>query len=207
MTLMRSNFRQAEEMVSLAEKLGAASVKLNILQPMERGEKLSFSSDALSIAEYIKLSKKIESGIAKKTKIAIFFDIPMAFRTLGRISRPEGCGICGILGIIGVIPTGHYALCGVGEHIPELIFGKVGKDKLETIWSKDAVLNDLRLGFPQKLQGICAKCLMKQACFGSCIAQNYYRNKSLWAPFWFCQTAKSLGLFPISRIMSKTVAY
>lgn len=149
MTLMRSNFRQAEEMVRLAEKMGAASVKFNILQPMERGEKLSLTSDALSIAEYIKLGKKIENGIANKTKLSIFYDYPMAFRSIGRISKPGGCGICGILGIIGVIPSGHYALCGVGEHIPELIFGKVGKDTLVTIWSKNVVLNDLRSGLPQ----------------------------------------------------------
>lgn len=207
MTLMRSNFFQAEKMVRLAEKIGAGSVKFNILQPMERGEKLSQSNEALSIAEYIKLGKKIENGIAKRTKLAIFFDYPMAFRTLGRISRPGGCSICGILGIIGVIPSGHYALCGVGEHIPELIFGKVGKDKLVTIWSKNAVLKRLRTGLPQKLQGICAECLMKQACLGSCIAQNYYRSKNLWAPYWFCESAEKNGLFPGNRKALKEVAF
>jgi SynChlorMet cassette radical SAM/SPASM protein ScmF len=207
MTMMRSNYRQAEKMVRLAEKLGAGSVKFNILQPMERGEKLSLSSEALSIAEYIKLGRKIEGGIAKRTKIAVFFDYPMAFRSLGRISRPGGCGICGILGIIGVIPSGHYALCGVGEHIPELVFGKVGKDKLAAIWSNNAVLKKLRSGLPKKLQGICAECLMKQACLGSCIAQNYYRSRNLWAPYWFCESAVKSGLFPNSRKVLKKVAF
>jgi hypothetical protein len=34
---------------------------------------------------------------------------------------------------------------------------------------------------------------------GACIAQNYYRNGSLWASNWFCEQAEKAGLFPASR--------
>jgi hypothetical protein len=37
-------------------------------------------------------------------------------------------------------------------------------------------------------------------CFGSCLAQNYYRSKSLWEPFWFCEEVHRRGLFPETRI-------
>ncbi len=42
---------------------------------------------------------------------------------------------------------------------------------------------------------------MKGRCLGSCVAQNYYRSGSLWAPFWFCEEADAAGLFPPSRLI------
>ncbi len=46
--------------------------------------------------------------------------------------------MCGILGILGVIASGHYALCGIGEHVPELVFGEVGVDTLAAVWYDNA---------------------------------------------------------------------
>jgi hypothetical protein len=42
---------------------------------------------------------------------------------------------------------------------------------------------------------------MKSKCFGSCVAQNYYRSKDLAAPFWFCEMAEEAGLFPATRLI------
>ena len=47
---------------------------------------------------------------------------------------------------MGVMASGHYALCGIGEQVPELVFGKVGRDRLETVWRENALLNSLREG-------------------------------------------------------------
>jgi hypothetical protein len=40
---------------------------------------------------------------------------------------------------------------------------------------------------------------------GSCIAQNYYRGKSIWAPYWYCEQARNQGLFPETRITPVTL--
>jgi MoaA/NifB/PqqE/SkfB family radical SAM enzyme len=69
------------------------------------------------------------------------------------------------------------------------------------IWMKNLVLQDLRQGLPQRLDGICGHCLLKKICLGKCLAQNYYRSKSLWDPFWFCQQAYERGLFPDTRVI------
>ena len=139
--------------------------------------------------------------LAPTTKMQLFFDYPLAFRPLSRIASGDGCDTCGILGILGVIPTGRYALCGIGEHVPELIFGTVGEDQLETVWLESQILKELRAGMPSKLVGVCARCLMKNRCLGSCVAQNYYETGNLWAPFWFCQQAEEVDLFPESRLV------
>jgi SynChlorMet cassette radical SAM/SPASM protein ScmF len=200
MSVMRCNAEQVDAVIRMAEELGASSVKFNVIQPTARGEQLHARDEALSIDELIRLGRHVEIALAPSTNLQLFFDYPLAFRSLSRIASRDSCDSCGILGILGVIPTGNYALCGIGEHIPELIFGDVGEDSLKAVWMENQVLQELRAGMPSKLEGVCARCLMKHLCLGSCIAQNYYEKGNLWAPFWFCHQAEEAGLFPASRL-------
>ena len=112
----------------------------------------------------------------------------------------DGCRSCGILGILGVLADGSYALCGIGVTVPEMVFGQAGRDRLKEIWLNSPILNQIRAGLPKRLQGVCAECVMRQVCMGSCVAQNYYRKRDLWAPFWYCEAAHRRGLFPKSRL-------
>lgn len=200
MTVMRCNAAQVEAMIRLAEEQGAGSVKFNVVQPTGRGEMLRDGTDGLGIAETLDLGRRVEKDLAPKTKLSLTFDFPMAFRALSRIAGGDGCGMCGILGILGVIPDGHYALCGIGELVPELVFGRVGTDPLDRVWRVNPVLKELREGLPKKLEGVCGACLMKYRCLGSCLAQNYFRSGRLWAPYWFCEEAEKAGLFPTGRL-------
>jgi SynChlorMet cassette radical SAM/SPASM protein ScmF len=202
-TVMRGNAGQVDAIVHMTEKLGAASVKFNVVQPTARGEKLHKDQETMNIADLIALGRHVEQELAPKSKVKIFFHYPQAFRALHSIARGDGCGVCGILGILGVIAGGHYALCGIGEQVPDLVFGEVGKDILEVVWRENAVLKTLREGLPERLEGVCSRCLMKGRCRGSCVAQNYYSTGSLWAPFWFCEQAEEAGLFPSSRLGAK----
>ena len=52
---------------------------------------------------------------------------------------------------------------------------------------------------PARLGGVCGDCLLSRACLGACVAQNYYRTRDLYAPFWFCEDAERAGLFPQTR--------
>ena len=201
MTLMRGNVDQVEPLVKLAEDLGASSMKFNVLQPTARGEKLHHADGALGVEELVQLSRHVHNDLARSTPLRLYFDVPLAFRSLSYVASPDGCGVCGILTILGVIPSGQYALCGIGEHVPDLVFGEVGVDRLDRLWRDGTTLNSIRDGLPDELEGVCASCLMKRRCLGSCIAQNYYRNGSLWAPFWFCDQAMASGLFPESRLI------
>jgi SynChlorMet cassette radical SAM/SPASM protein ScmF len=199
-TVMRKNVDQVERIVQMATDLGANSVKFNVVQPTARGESMSRAGETLQVDELLRLGRRIELELAPRSRIPLIFDYPYSFKPLSRISKGEGCGRCSIISIIGVIATGHYALCGIGYHLPELVFGEVGKDSLENIWRDNQVLNALRSGLPDKLEGICRRCLMKHYCLGSCIAQNYYSTGNLWAPYWFCDQAYRAGIFPQSRI-------
>ncbi len=206
MTIMEHNKDQMEAVVRLAESIGAGSVKFNVVQPTARGEKLYESGEALTINRLIEIGKWVETELAESTNLVLDYGHPAAFRPLGRIfGKNSGFGVCGIKGIIGVLADGSYALCGIGESVPELIFGHAAEDKLEDVWNNNPILREIHENIPEKLEGICSDCIMKSRCLGSCIAQNFYRSKKIWAPFWFCEDAYNQGLFPESRLRLKNI--
>lgn len=200
MTLQRSNAGEAEDLVRLARVLGASAVKFNVLQPTARGALLHARGEALGVGELIALGRRLEGAAAQAPGPQVCFDYPPAFRSLESLAAGGRCGGCGILGILGVLASGTYALCGIGELLPELVFGNAGDVPLAELWATHPTLRELREGLPSRLGGICGRCLMRDGCLGSCLAQNCYRTGSLWGPYWFCVSAESAGLFPPSRL-------
>ena len=200
MSLMCCNGDQVDDVVRMAEDLGAGSVKFNIVQPTGRGEVVRDAADGLEIEELIELGRYVDMELSQTTDLQLIFDYPLAFRPISRMAKKGGMNTCGIQTILGLTPFGEYALCGIGERVPELVFGVVGKDKLEDIWSNNSTLTVLRDNLSDHLQGICSRCIMRHQCQGSCIAQNYYRTGDLFGSYWFCERASELGIFPTSRL-------
>ncbi len=204
MSMTKSNKHQIESMVRFAEKLGAASVKFNIVVPVQKGKAMLEKDELIEISELIEIGEWIENDLANNSNIEIVYSQPFAFRPFSRIirgGRDEGCGI---YNIIGVLSSGKYSMCGIGDIVPDLIFGDTETDKLCDVWENNPVLNEIRTSIPDKLEGICGSCMMKKACLGNCIALNYYRSKSLLSPYWYCEEAYKAGLFPETRIANKS---
>jgi SynChlorMet cassette radical SAM/SPASM protein ScmF len=203
MTLMKRNKDEMAMVVRLAESLGAGSVKFNILQPTARGERMHAAGETIDIGELISLGRWVDEDLSSSTTLPLYFHQPPSFRSLRKMfsaATGDGCHSCGILGILGVLADGSYALCGIGVTVPEMIFGHASRDPLKAVWLNSPILNEIRSGLPMRLQGICAECVMKHVCMGSCVAQNYYRRRDLWAPFWYCEEAHRRGLFPKTRL-------
>jgi SynChlorMet cassette radical SAM/SPASM protein ScmF len=200
MTLMRENVSELEPLLRLARRVGAGSVKFNIVQPSLRGEEMHASGRALSVREILRINHRVERELRPRYPFKIFMDIPMAFRSIRTILDGDGCSVCGIKTIIGLIADGSYALCGIGENVPGLVFGRAGEGELKAIWRGHPVLRKLRAGLPDKLKGICGRCLLKSACLGSCVAQNYHDSGDLLGAFWVCRHAEAADLFPKTRL-------
>lgn len=205
MSVVERNKGQMTPMVKMAESLGAHSVKFNLVQPMGRGEALHTDRETIPIHELVAIGRWVETDLASSTHLTLFYDHPLAFRPMSRMfgACGDGCSQCKILNIIGVMSDGCYAMCGIGESIPDLAFGHVEKDALEDVWNNNPVLRDLRSGLPHRIKGICGKCVMRFFCLGACVAQNYFRSGSLWGSHWFCEQAFEHGLFPKSRLTSE----
>jgi|UniRef100_A0A7V6A5Y8 SynChlorMet cassette radical SAM/SPASM protein ScmF len=200
-TIMQKNRGQVSDIVRLAQEVGAGSVKFNIIQPSPRGDHMRDGGESLSLPDVLEICRYVEHELASTVDLPLFFGQPPAFKPLKRVIRKQngGRGSCGILGIIGVLANGSYALCGIGSHLPELVFGHACRDSLAEVWQNNPVLKEIRAGLPERLGGICDDCLLKRICLGFCLAQNYYHSRDLWSPYWFCQEARSAGLFPESR--------
>ena len=201
MSLMRRNAHQVEELVRLAESIGAGSVKFNLVTPTARGEKLHEKDETLSIEERVELGRFVENDLAKRSSIRLIYSNPPAFNSFSRLKQRKNLSGCGILNIIGVLGTGKYALCGIGESVPELVFGDAEVNSLADVWNKNKVLNEIREGLPSKLKGICRDCIFFKECRGSCIANNYYAYRDLFAPHQYCANAYDAGFFPRSRLV------
>ncbi len=201
MTLTRRNKDQMEDVVRLAESIGAGSVKFNLLQPVARGKQLYEGGYDLPIEELIALGQWVENTLSVSTPLDVLFHQPMAFRPLGKmLAREGGCSRCNINAILGVLSDGSYTLCGIGDIEPECAFGNAVDETLKDIWNHTPLLTELREGLTQRLEGVCKDCLMKDMCLGGCIAQNFYHSKDLWQPHWFCKQVNERGLFPVDRL-------
>ncbi|MCK5132538.1 MAG: SynChlorMet cassette radical SAM/SPASM protein ScmF [Candidatus Sabulitectum sp.] len=206
MSIMRRNKHQIEQVIRLAEEIGAGSVKFNPIQPTARGDAMHDALETLTIQELIELGDWVENDLSSSTPLRLHYTHPMAFRSLSRMYGDNGigCGVCGILGILGVLAEGSYSLCGIGETVPDLVFGNAKIDRLEDVWRDCTIINELRDDFTSKIDGICGECLMNNICKAGCVAQNYYTNKSLWASYWYCEEAYEAGLFPETRLKPKS---
>jgi radical SAM protein with 4Fe4S-binding SPASM domain len=160
--------------------------------------------DVLRVEELIALSWRVERELAHTTRIHLVFDQPPAFRGLHPKARVESQERCGILNSLSVTPEGEYTLCGLSQKLPGMALGNAGEASLAEIWAGHPTLQLLRAGLPNRLQGVCERCTMKQSCMGSCVIENKLRTGSFWGPGWFCEAAERVGLFPAGRLIENT---
>ena len=196
-TLHQGNISQIADVVALAERLGCGSVKFNHVQQIGRGERY-FNEYGLDVGELIQIYHRVETELKPLSKIPILFDIPMAFFPIRKLLN-DSLGRCTVLNILGVLASGELSLCGIGETVPELLFGHLKSENLGKVWCYNPILARLREQIPDQLEGICGQCLHRDICLGACIANNYHTSGRLTAPYFFCEIAESVGLFPVSR--------
>lgn len=194
MSLYRKNVDLIEETARYAESLGAKSLKLNCISDIERGVSLAKQNAVLSVEDYLAVKRRIDDRIQPQRKIRMILDIPPAFSFFPAKARAKGR--CGIFNILGVLADGRMSICGIGASTPELLLGTIDERPLKDIWHDSQILNTIRKGVPRGLKGICGECMFKNFCLGKCRAEAFYSKGDILAPFYFCDEADRLGLFP-----------
>jgi SynChlorMet cassette radical SAM/SPASM protein ScmF len=195
-TVTRQNMGQIPALIRLVEGLGGGSIHFTSVHPdrlalpMPAGIPQQPPTDTLMVEELIALGRKVERMFSYSTRLRLSVDLPPAFRGLQPQASIDGQGRCAILNSLSVLPGGEYALCGVAAGLPELVFGRVGEQALDEIWSGHPFLDGLRAGLPDRLEGVCSRCVMKSVCLGYCAAENYLCSSAFWGPNWFCQSAE-----------------
>lgn len=202
MSVHKGNKLEAEGLVKLADKLGAGSVKLGLVTPSGRGDRMAENDEILGLEELIAFGEWTSDYLVKQTSIPIFYNWPAAFFPLKDLMNYRGFS-CNIHNILGILHDGQLSLCGIGTQEPELCFGKIGEDSIADIWQYHHLLKKIREEIPDKLEGVCAECIFRTRCRGYCVAQNFHVSRRLTAPFWICQQADDTGLFPATRKINR----
>ncbi|KQC12615.1 MAG: hypothetical protein APR63_10545 [Desulfuromonas sp. SDB] len=199
-SLYRKNMDNLFEMVAFAEKQGANSLKVNPVNETDRSREMKNEGELLSVKEILDIHDHLKKVTKDKKTIKIYFDIPPAFKALSLL-RKHGFQTCGIFNILGVLHTGRASICGIGSVVKELDLGDPFEIGLEKIWKNNNILNEIRKKLPNRLTGICGKCMLKNYCLGKCIANTYFLTGDLFNGFIFCEQAYNQGLFPETRLI------
>jgi SynChlorMet cassette radical SAM/SPASM protein ScmF len=192
------NIAEVEELIDLAVSLGAGSVKFNPVTRSGRGTAMHENGEALDYEEILTFSKYISTVLQKKCPVPLIIGIAPALSTLRQLAQSVGqhCSVRHNLGILG---SGEMALCGIGRNVPELCFGRLGRDSLREIWFSNPVLQQLRKDLDGPYPDICGECIHARTCLMHCVAQNYLDHGKLASPSAICLDAMARGLFPDSR--------
>ena len=59
----------------------------------------------------------------------------------------------------------------------------------------------VREDLPDRLDGVCSRCMMKALCLGVCRVEAYVTRGDFYAPNWFCDQALREGFFPNARLI------
>ncbi len=205
-SLTRKNKNELFKMPAFAKKLGAGSLKINVISPIARAKVMQKKGELLSIRENIEIYKKFEKRFStnKTKKLRVFYDIPHVFKSLDVIKDRSNLSRCTIHNILGILPDGLVSICGIGFIIKDTILGDLSRQSLKDIWENAPFLKKIRKDIPKNLKGVCASCLFKNLCLGKCLAQTVYETKKHNLPFSFCDQAQKEGLFPRSRTVPKS---
>jgi SynChlorMet cassette radical SAM/SPASM protein ScmF len=196
----RGNLHEVEDLVKLAVSLGAGSVKFNPVTATGRGKTMEQHGETLDFDETMHLVRSIRGEMQDRTSIPLLISIPPALATTKEILREKRAGgECWVHHILGILGDGAIALCGIGRSIPELCFGRLGKERLRDIWISHHTLLKLRNDLNDEFPGICGDCIHSRRCLTQCVANNYVRTGNLVNPDFLCEEADRREIFPISR--------
>lgn len=209
MCVHRGNLNQVDDLVKLAARRGAKSVKINPATKGGRGTAMHERGEALDFEERSKLARYVYGQLEKKSPIRVIMHSAPALTPLPEIVRNVGCpGDCGVQGILGILGTGHIALCGIGKTIPDLVYGRLGEDSIRDIWLHHPRILALRRNFDDldAFPELCKACIHLRRCRTGCVAHNYMESGHLLWPDRDCMEAAQRNIFPETRKRPETVS-
>jgi len=200
MSISHENLSMVEEMVELAVRLKAGSVKFNPVSDIGRGSEMSRRGETLSFEELMAFKHRVLHTIQPKTPIPLVMLLPPAVMSISELimTRRPG-GTCSVLNTIGILGSGDYAMCGIGQQIPEMRYGALGRDRLRDIWLHHPSILSLRKGLTRALPPLCDDCVHSARCITHCAAMNYIHFGERVHASLHCVEAERRGLFPVTR--------
>lgn len=203
MSLHQGNVQYVKDVVSLAVKLGAGSVKFNPVTHTGRGSTMHERGETLGFEEIMKLAHFIRGDLQQQTPIPLILSTPPALYTVKELIHGDLTTSCQVRHTLGILGSGEMALCGIGRTIPELCFGTLQETSVTDVWFNHSMLQQLRRELDEEYPGVCRQCIHAKRCLTWCVALNYQDTGRLVSPAWLCVEAYARGAFPDSRLQEK----
>jgi len=203
MSVHRGNRDRMEDLARLATDHKAASVKFNPVGSIGRGIAMRERGETLDFKEHIDLFNWVNKELRPKVPIQVLMFLPQALTPLNEFWRMNGRSFdCCISTALGILGTGEIALCGVGQAMRELVYGRLGENSIRDIWFTHPTILKLRRDLKDvyRYPGICGSCIHAKSCRTSCVANNYVYSGKLVFPQWLCNEADREGVFPKTRL-------
>jgi len=200
MALGRANKDQIEAVTRLAVRLGAGSLKINPITPISGGAKMHQQEETLAVDDLLTLARWVAGGLQPHSAIPVIFSLPIVFAPLKQLIA-DASPWCAIHNILGIVENGDISFCGIQCVEKKLVMGNINTHAIAELWRDNALLNRMRELVPKCLEGICARCFFKKRCLGYCRACAYHQDEKLTGPYWLCQQAFDMGLFPEARCL------
>ncbi len=161
--------------------------------------------DELRVEELIVLGRRMERELVPYTPLKVEFDQPPVFMGLGPQAGLKNTWHPSIFHSLTVFPDGRTAPGGSTWIEQGVMLDNLHDLTLDETWMYHPILASLRADLPERLEGICGRCLLNSSCLGHRVTQTYQRTGSFLSPYWFCEEAEQAGLFPASRIKEYSV--
>ena len=183
------------EMIKLAQKIGADTLKINFITPSGRGKSDNFF-DRNPIEDIIEFFTWID----RETPQGVIPSVPAALLPVNQLKNH---GYCPVRNLMGVLPDGTFSLCGVAFSREEMAWGKFPDITVHEAWKNSPVYKMIRSSIPHGLQGVCHGCIHRDSCAGQCVVNNMETGGSVTSPDILCQRAYDAGLFPRTRLIDR----
>jgi len=118
--------------------------------------------------------------------------------------KDVGCSTSCKFPLLGVLPNGDITICALSRKEPDMLLGNIRDNTLGEVWQA-ARLDLLRKRYVSSdhLEGICADCVWKSTCKGSCRAWALKEGDDFYSPYPVCRQAAEMGHFPDEYRISK----
>lgn len=196
MTLMKPNFKEAQDLIQLGKELDASSVDFTLLKVSGRAKdnaaEIAASIEQIlsAVKEVLELSKKVKI----KTSIA---EMELSLKKLG--SRKDLCG-AGV-NVLSISANGDVYPCDA-LHFGNLKIGNVKRKTLAEMWKQSPAVRLFRDSSVTRIDK-CKDCEMKFICGGGCQADSYNEYGSLQKCSPMCPAFNAIYWFLISKIATE----
>jgi radical SAM protein with 4Fe4S-binding SPASM domain len=205
--LNRENYHTIPDLYALARELTPGRLLWSPLNASGRGSDLVRKiglryEDIVAVMQLVGEHKQGFTGITLiKLPPAM---VPPKYLIEVYKGKDVGCSTSCKFPLLGVLPNGDITVCAVSRNDESLCFGNVRSTRLKDAWERARMdlLRD-RYVSSDELQGICADCVWKYNCKGSCRAMAYEEGGDFFSPFPVCQDAAERGVFPDVYRISK----